>query len=596
MSDDFTRFIEEVKERVSITDVVEKYVKLKKAGKSRFVGLCPFHQEKTPSFHVDAEKNLFHCFGCGKGGDAIKFLTEMERLSFMEALEELADKAGLEMPQRTREPALAGESNGGKDARARLLAANVEAARFFYSCLTEDPSCAHARAYLEKREIPENWSRKFGLGCAPDGYNALAQRLKAKGISEEDAEKAGLIVRSDMRYVDRFRNRLMFPVLMREKQPLGFSGRTLANEDAKYINTPETPLYQKSKILFGYHLAREAIRKSGEAILVEGNVDAMRMHMAGFGATVAPCGTALTEDQLRIIKRHQARLTIIFDGDDAGKKAAFRALPLVMAIGIDARVVFLPEKLDPDDFLRKYGADAMKKLIDAAEELFSAVISEKAKTAQSSQAKAELIRETAAIIAAAPDAAGREPFINRAAYLLSTREEAIRSAMQKAEGVKKYGEAKEAAKFEGEKFSRHEISLFACLLKNDSFFDDAQLMNRISKIALSQEARGLLQKAVENKVPLSKIAGEGDSPLRAKVREYLFSKKSCADEDDAARLEFALASLEREAVEEEINALAGSIKSAEAAGDNLRLRKLLEQRRGLLTRREEIKSTLQRSA
>jgi len=367
-------FLHEVRERNDIVSVVGDYVALRKAGTS-YKGLCPFHSEKSPSFHVHADRQFFYCFGCQTGGDVLSFVREINGYSFMEAVRHLAERAGLQIPERTH------QAHGRDDERSRrvgqasrqtrdgLYGINRIALTFFTETL-QTLEGAVARDYLEKRGISRETAAHFALGYAPDRWDGLIGALQKEGVDVRLAESLGLVVQktSGHGHYDRFRNRLMFPIRSVAGDVLGFSGRTLGNdpEAAKYVNSPESPIYQKGETVFGLFEARQAMRKADRALIVEGNVDLVSLSQAGLAEVVAPLGTALTAAQCRLLKRFVPQAVSLYDGDGAGREAAKKAAATALSEGLALSVATLPDKEDPDSFVRKEGRAALDKLIEKA--------------------------------------------------------------------------------------------------------------------------------------------------------------------------------------------------------------------------------------
>ncbi len=350
--------LEEIRRRADIVDIVSPYVRLRKAGR-RLVGLCPFHQERTPSFTVDPEKGFWHCFGCKAGGDLFRFVEMMEKVTFAEAVELLARRLGL--PPKT--PADGAQHR----ARERLLTLHNEAAQFFRSCLKSKPG-TQALAYLRDRGVSPQAAEDFLLGYAPDTWDALLNFLEKRGFSGKELAKAGLVVvRQDGGFYDRFRNRLIFPISDATGRVIAFGGRALADDQQpKYLNSPETMLFQKGQTLWAFDRARRAIADSSRAIIVEGYLDAIACHEAGFAETVATMGTALTREHVELLRRRTERLLLAFDSDSAGLAAALRGRELFQEAGLEVWVVTLPEGMDPDNVIRLRGADSFKALLEEA--------------------------------------------------------------------------------------------------------------------------------------------------------------------------------------------------------------------------------------
>lgn len=357
-------FIEELLARNDISDVVSSYVQLGRKGGNLF-GLCPFHNEKTPSFSVSPDKQIYHCFGCGKGGGVINFIMEIENLGYPDAIRFLANRVGMAVPEDDR-----GESG---QLRRRIVSLNKEAARFYNSLLKEEVGKT-ARAYLEKRRITPQTATRFGLGAAPNEWDSLIKAMKKRGYDEYELVQAGLAVKNAKgRVYDKFRDRLIFPVISVSGEVLGFGGRTLSDSEPKYLNSPETIVFSKRRTLYGINLAKNT--KRGNFILCEGNIDVVTLHQAGFDNAVASMGTSLTTDQTRLISRYAKEIIICYDNDPAGIKATDRALEILKNSEFSVKVLKLPDrmvdgekkKIDADDFIKLYGPAAFERLINGSE-------------------------------------------------------------------------------------------------------------------------------------------------------------------------------------------------------------------------------------
>lgn len=380
--------IAEVREHTDVVALIGEVVRLKRAGTS-FKGLCPFHNEKTPSFTVTPARQFFHCFGCGASGDAIAFTMKLEGRSFVEAVRSLAERAGIELP---KEDTVEAAQQRQERARRERLVAIMEAATSFY----EKQLNAHAlsdmaREEIQKRGVSHEWSKAFRLGYAPAGWDALAKHLAQEGWGPSECEELGLIVprKKGDGYYDRFRHRLMFPIIDVHGHVIAFSGRILptppgqpepkeGEAGAKYVNSPESPLYKKGETLFGLYQGRVSLRRQGIAMICEGNFDLVALHQAGFENSVAPMGTALTLTQAKLLRRFAEKVVLLFDGDNAGKKATRSAFPILREAGLTARVVTLPPGEDPDGYLRTKGAEALKAVIGTAPGIVEHLIAEAA--------------------------------------------------------------------------------------------------------------------------------------------------------------------------------------------------------------------------
>ncbi|RHR11189.1 DNA primase [Pseudoflavonifractor sp. AF19-9AC] len=352
------RFLDEVIARTDLVDLVSESVRLTKKGSS-YWGCCPFHSEKTPSFHVVPDRQIYKCFGCGKGGGAINFVMELENLSFREAVEVLAKRAGMQMPESV------GPSADARQRREKLLELNRQAARAFHSWLYS-PEGAQGLSYLQKRGLSKATLTRFGLGFAPNSWDALIRELGKQGYDKRDLLDAGLAVNNkDGRIYDRFRNRVMFPIIDVRGNVIGFGGRVMDDSTPKYLNSPDTPVYNKSRNIFALNIAKKT--KADRVILTEGYMDTISLHQAGFDSAVASLGTALTEEHAQLLSRYFKQAIISYDGDGAGVAAAQRAIPILEKAGLKVRVLRVTGAKDPDEFIKKYGRDAFARLLDKSE-------------------------------------------------------------------------------------------------------------------------------------------------------------------------------------------------------------------------------------
>lgn len=356
--------LQEIRERVDIVEVVSSYLPLKRSG-ANHLGLCPFHAEKTPSFNVNATRQIYHCFGCGVGGDVFSFLMRMEGLSFPESIRRLADRAGVEIPEEKATP----EEERRREERERLLRISEVACEFYHRILMEEPEGAACRRYLRQRGFEGDMVRMFRIGFAPDRWEALGEHLAGKGFDPKWARDYLGLIRAGKEgrgEYDLFRGRLLFPIQDSRGQVVAFGGRVLDDSLPKYINSPESPIYHKGNILYGLFQAKDAMRRTGDGIVVEGYFDQLALYRAGFSNVVASCGTALTADQARLLKRYCQRVMLLFDQDSAGRKATFRAMDALLAEGLTTVVVELEAGEDPDSFLRRHSTEKLQQQIDSA--------------------------------------------------------------------------------------------------------------------------------------------------------------------------------------------------------------------------------------
>lgn len=354
--------VNSIRSQTDIVDVVSDYVTLRRSGKN-YMGLCPFHDEKTPSFSVNPEKQIFHCFGCGKGGSVFTFLVEHENVTFVEAVHHIARRLNITIPDTQ------GEREAGSEAES-LARVTRFAALFFHDRLLNSDRDSVVRKYAEKRGLSEETIKSFGLGYAPDSWNDLLSAAREKGIGADWLVKAGLAKTGEQRTYDAFRKRLIFPIQAPSGRVVGFGGRALSDEDQpKYLNSPESPIYRKSQVLYGLYQARDALRRQGQALVVEGYMDLLGLHEQGIQGVVALCGTALTREQARLLARYGQQAYLVYDSDQAGVRATWRAIEPLVESGLWTRIVRLPEDYDPDSYVREHGPDGFMKLVEQADSL-----------------------------------------------------------------------------------------------------------------------------------------------------------------------------------------------------------------------------------
>ncbi len=431
--------VQEVRDRVDIVDLVGRYVELRRSGQN-FKGLCPFHSERTPSFNVNPARKGYKCFGCSASGDAIRFVMELEGKSFPEAIRKLAEIYGVTLPEGTGR----GSSDADRTERDEAYAIMRRAAEVYRELLLRDPVGEAGRAYVAQRELDDEVSESFGLGYAPApseaGWDRLAQTLRKDGHDLELSIKLGLVAKSERRRsaYDRFRGRLMFPVAQPGGEIVGFSGRIVPPHDVaegegdappKYINSPDTLLARKGKLLFGLAQARRALSEAGRGLLVEGNVDVVKLHQWGLKESVAPMGTALTEDQAKLLARFTNQVVLCFDGDAAGKKAAWKAVPVLLAQDLDVRMVLLPQGEDPDSL----GRDRLLALLERARPaLVELMIRIAAKAGDAVDARAHGLDRILPLIAQVPRESARDLYADRAAELFNVPRQRVTASLRAA--------------------------------------------------------------------------------------------------------------------------------------------------------------------
>ncbi|MBT3449048.1 MAG: DNA primase [Bacteroidetes Order II. Incertae sedis bacterium] len=420
--------IEEVRSSTDIVDVVGEYVQLKKRS-SNFVGLCPFHNEKTPSFNVNPRMGIFKCFGCGEGGDVFSFVSRMESLSFPEAVRVLAERVGIVLPEEEVPGDDASESES-------IYHALRFAGRFFHDALLKDKEAQVARDYLKKRGFSSESIQKFGVGYAPDSWDALLETARKTHLEDDILEGAGLIIPRKERtgFYDRYRHRLMFPIFSHVGKVIGFGGRILREDDEpKYINSPETKVYTKSRVLYGLYQGKNAIRGKKEAIMVEGYTDVVSLHQAGVEHVVASSGTALTREQISMLGRYAEVIVLLYDADSAGLRAALRAIDLILEEGLIPYAVQLPEGEDPDSYVRENGGPAFETFLKQERQNFiefvltNATASGKGNTPEGMAAVQRTILQS---IARIKDTLNREAYLRSAAKSLDIPDMQLRPILE----------------------------------------------------------------------------------------------------------------------------------------------------------------------
>jgi DNA primase len=416
--------IEEVRSRNDIADVIGSYLSLKNAG-TRFKANCPFHKEKTPSFTVSPDRQIYHCFGCGAGGDVIRFVQEYEKVDFMTALQMLADRVGMELSLEE-----GGEGNGAD--KRKLFQIHDGVAQLYQRILLEHESGEAGRAYLASRALKPETVKAFQIGFAPDRFDALEKWAQQKKIPLELMEQAGVMIKSDKRsgYYDRFRNRLMFPIRDEAGRVIGFSGRAIVKDEksGKYVNSPETALFHKSRVLFAIDKARRAMADSRIAIVCEGQIDAIRCHEAGLANVVASQGTALTADHARMIRRYADEVILVLDADTAGQNAALKSSAAFVAEELSVRVASLPAGEDPDSLIRDHGVDALRSRVDAAVSAldFLMDVMLQKETPGNEAGLMRTAKAVQALVAQAPGAVQRDRMVQHAAERLGISPAALR--------------------------------------------------------------------------------------------------------------------------------------------------------------------------
>jgi len=600
-------FISQVQSSVDIVEYISEFVPLKKRGKN-YLGLCPFHSEKTPSFSVSAEKQLYYCFGCGRGGSIVKFVEEYEKLSFPETVQKLAERGGIPIPKFSYE-----KENETSDIEEMYEVLKV-AAKHFHDQLVHSTEGKFALEYLHKRGFTAETIRKFGLGYAPRNWEFLVGKFREENISFEFAEKAGLIrKREEGTYYDYFRGRALFPIFNTMGKVVGFGARKLYEDDSlgKYINSPETPVYSKSKILYGLNFSKDAIREKENVLLVEGYADYISLYQNGIENVVASSGTALTEEQIHLLSRFSRTITILYDADSAGSQATVRGVDLVLQNNLDVRIVQLPEGEDPDTYVRKFGSDEIEKKISGAVSFieFVASVLEKQGKFSSPEGMTEAVRTLIRSIAKIPDGLKREFFMKHIAHQYNIRESTLMVEMEKLfprqQSQRSYSPAKsipEVTKENGapkspQKLSAAERDILRVMIEGDNDLV-TYLVENVSVELLQTEAREIFSLLQEQFTEFHSINIQQildamqDEQNKRLLGEILFEKNTFSKRWEEFGREIPEANLEHLAYAAVI-----SLRKQEVQGELERLQNILkfggeEDTYTVLRKIQELKETL----
>jgi DNA primase len=567
--------IDQLRQAADIVDIASQYTTLKRRGR-KHVGLCPFHSEKDPSFTVDAEKQLFHCFGCGVGGDVFTLVMEKENLTFPEALTHLAEKYHVPLPQKTRlSPEL-------QKLEEKVYRVNEAALAFFRRSLFQKGEGETALAYLKKRGLSDETIETLKIGYAPNSWNALLTYFQGRRTEPQLLEKAGLVAPGQRKpeYYDRFRGRVIFPIFSLSGKVVAFGGRTIGDGDPKYLNSPDTPVYSKGKLLYGLNWTKEAVREAGEVILVEGYTDFSSLFQAGIRNTVASLGTALTPYQVDIARRatghDSARIIINYDGDSAGKNAAFRAVPLCFEKGVQTQVLVLPQNLDPDAFIRKYGPRSYLDLARKSVSGLKFLVDTNLRTGRMSvpEEKSRIIKSIVTELDKIPDSIVRSEYMRQASEYLGVDELFLRQIIERRPAEQAREE--KAGLFPAEK------RLLEILLQNPEVSGQILLQteeNEFSGLA-SEAALKYMRDCVrvKKKIVLAEL-GQAISPQLSRwISEAMLERLGRGTMEEALE---NLTSLRRTQLETLSRALQKEIDRCQRNGEKEKLASLLARRQAL---------------
>jgi DNA primase len=568
--------LEDILSRVDIVEVVSGFIPLKRAGRN-FKTTCPFHHEKTPSFMVSPERQIYHCFGCGESGNAFKFLMQYERMEFREAVETLARKSGVILPEQTV------EEQKTEGLSSQLYSVAEAASAFYENNLNASAQGKAAREYLQKRGIAQETARAFKLGFASREWDALITHLRAKGFSLTLMEKAGLILAKDAGgYYDRFRNRVIFPIVDVKSRVMGFGARVLDDSLPKYINSPETAIYTKGRNLFGLNLAKESIRESDFVAVVEGYLDFIVPYQHGMKNIVASCGTALTLEQIRLLKRYTHNVVMVYDADAAGEIATLRSLDMLIEEEMDVKVAPLPKGVDPDLFVRKFGVDDFKKNTAEAQGLFEYKL-QVLKTRynyKNIEDKARISGAMLETIGKLKNAVLKSEYIKRLSQDLEISEEALLQEAGKVKGVKSLTPA--AAVKKGSHINPTEKLLVKLMLEENELiqhikeslhpadFQDERISRIVSMMFdLTEQGRSIEPNALMNHF--------NEEDISQVLCESVFLPEDLSGQDKEKMINDCILRLKSEKLKNKRHELHNRIAAAQGLGDDKEVYSLMQE-------------------
>ena len=580
--------IEEIKSRVDIVELASEYLTLKKAGRN-YLGLCPFHQEKTPSFTVNREKQIFYCFGCGEGGNVITLLMKIANKSFPEAIRHLAEKTGVILPVRSF-----GREGHEKDSlHDEIINLNLRAAQQFARNLAS-PAGKIARDYLLKRAVTEETVKQFRLGYVPDTWRSLTDYIESSGLSLKLAEQAGLVAAGkEGSFYDRFRGRLIFPIENIFGEIVAFGGRILGEGEPKYLNSPESPVYIKGKNLYGLQKAKEAIRQNGFCLIVEGYFDAISLWNAGVRNVVATLGTALTRDHLELLRRYTQNVVALFDPDTAGRKALDRSLELFLGANMYARALILPEGCDPDDFIKKYGKEKLDELIALAPAISDYYIDNILGDGKTFEENRDLVKTAMEFVGKIGDEIEKNLFIKRIAEKLGIDQTLLKKEAQRKTG--KFQQAGVAALKRSAEINLNplEMNLIRLMLEYPQktlFVESEQILNYFMEPSLQK----LGDKIIETYKLLGYIdinmilVSDEDKPLRESI--YRLSIEAPPTDENMVERNFAdnVRRIREKWYKEQKRMVQLKLRQAQESGDGELTRELIFQKQNLMREEKQL--------
>ena len=579
------QLLEEVQSKSDIVEVVGSYIPLRRAGRN-YKANCPFHKEKTPSFMVSPSKQIYHCFGCGAGGNVFGFVMKMENIDFPEAVRILAKRAGVPLPSFTR-----GQFETSSYA-VQIYRANELAAEFYRSMLSKTEAGKRAGAYLKSRGVNDKTAEKTGLGFAPDGWSELINYAKTKGVGTDLLERAGLVLPGEKGgHYDRFRNKIIFPIFDIKGKVVAFGARVLDNSLPKYINSPETEVYVKSRHLYGFNFSVQAVREKDLCVIVEGYLDFLIPYQEGLPNVSASLGTSLTDSQARLIKRYTKNVVMLYDGDAAGESASLRGLDIFLQEGMSVRVAVLPKGFDPDSFVRSKGAAALESLVNSASDLFEYKLGvlESRHDSRSSTGKAKICSEMLPTIAKVTDAVLKFEYIKQLSEKLRIREEALLSEIKKVKHDRGYEFSEDTVSEEKQQAAMAEKIIIGLMLDDNEFVEQVRGSLKPSDFedaSARKVAEEIFASADGKSASPSQLINRFSEP---ELTRLIAESTSIVDDikDKQKNLEDCIRWMKYKHAESRLSELQNLIKAAQMMGDEGKVSQLVAEYSGLVKCRKE---------
>jgi len=568
--------LEDIQDRLDIVEIISGYIPLKKAGRN-FRALCPFHGEKTPSFMVNPIKKIYHCFGCGAGGDVFGFVMKYEKVEFPEAVKILADKAGVLLPEK---PIVSEETSS---LITSIYKANELAAHYFHGVLTKTDRGETGRKYFEQRQLSEELVKEFRLGFACSKWDGFLSYAKQKDFSLDSLEKAGLVLRkSQSEYYDRFRNRVVFPIFDLKSKVVAFGARTCDSSLPKYINSPETQIYTKGKHLYGLNFSKTEIMDLDQAVIVEGYLDFLTPYQSGVKNVVASLGTALTTDQVRLLKRYSSKVVMVYDGDSAGEAATLRGLDILIQEDVGVRIVNLEKGHDPDSFIKGNSVEKFKGLIDKADTLFDYKLGLLLRKydPDSVEEKVAIANEMLPTIAKVNNSILKSEYIKRLSEKLNCKEEALLLEMGKVK-TQAYAFEREIEKYSPKKIKRIAEKILAGIMLDDKHTAKT-VMERLTPEEFREPQIRTVIEEIYEMTKSGKIASSNkiilkmtDESTQQMIAELAIAANVVIDKDKS--IDDCIKSIKKENLKEEIDILQTKLKISHGSSDDGKTNELLEQ-------------------